>query len=95
MKAELLRADGTREDIELINDDALLKTLQEYVGGYIERVNLGDRDLVVNEEGLIHGLPVNETATLLVNPNLGPVRLMPIVGDVVLLEGTLNDLERE
>ena len=37
--------------------------LQEYVGGYFELIPLGNHYLVVNEEGRIYGLPVNESAT--------------------------------
>ena len=36
--------------------------MQEYVGGYVEMVNIGnDKVAVVNDEGLIHNLPKNKT----------------------------------
>ena len=35
------------------------------VGGYIEFVNTQYGDMIVNEEGLLHGLPVNDVASLL------------------------------
>lgn len=52
------------------------KQVQEYVGGYVERVGCqGDRILLVNEEGLIHALPVNTTASVLAG--------QPIYGNAV------------
>ena len=49
---------------------------QAYVGGYVERVRCqGDRWLLVNEEGLLCGLPVNTTASVLAG--------QPIVGNAV------------
>lgn len=55
-----------------------LKDLQDMVGGYVERLALPDRAvMIVNEDGFPLGLPVNETASRLA----GRV----IVGDVVLL----------
>jgi hypothetical protein len=52
------------------------KQVQEYVGGYVERVRCeGDRWLLVNEEGVINGSPVNTTASVLVGG--------PIYGNVV------------
>ena len=43
-----------------------LEELQEMVGGYIELVHVPNKPsmrLVVNEEGLIRGLPLNHMAT--------------------------------
>ena len=57
-----------------------LETLQGIVGGLIEVVHLpGGRMLVVNEEGLILGLPANPRAR-----GLSGIHL---VGPAVLLEG--------
>lgn len=44
-----------------------LEELQKFVGGYIQILYLADRQLcmVVNEEGKIHGLPINPVATRL------------------------------
>lgn len=57
-----------------------LEEMQKFVGGLIELVPLlsGDQ-LIVNEEGLIHQLPYNESASLLA----GQV----IVGDAMVLQG--------
>lgn len=41
-----------------------LKHLQEAVGGFVDVVVLAaDMDMWVNDEGLVIGLPINETAT--------------------------------
>tara|TARA_R110002167_G_scaffold23193_1_gene82571 strand:+ start:723 stop:965 length:243 start_codon:yes stop_codon:yes gene_type:complete len=42
-----------------------LEQKQEIVGGFIEFVNTQYGDMIVNEEGLLHGLPVNDVASLL------------------------------
>lgn len=43
-----------------------LKTFQDFVGGYIQVVDITSRHaLVVNEEGKLQGLPVNRKATAL------------------------------
>lgn len=42
-----------------ISDKTSLEQLQEIVGGYIEVVRFKEKDLIVNEEGLLHGLPLN------------------------------------
>lgn len=59
-----------------------LAELQEYVGGYIELVQVGDKYLVVNEEGRLMGLPINEYASKLVAQFGYPF----IVGDALLTE---------
>lgn len=41
-----------------------LEVLQEYVGGYIDVVTLGNKiDLIINDEGKINRLPVNRAWT--------------------------------
>lgn len=59
-----------------------LAELQEYVGGYIELIPIGENYLVVNEEGRLLDLPVNENATRIV-AQLG---YLPIVGDALFTE---------
>jgi hypothetical protein len=55
-----------------------LAPLQHQVKGYIEQVTLDDgTTMIVNEEGRLMGLPVNETASLLAK--------RVIVGPAVLL----------
>lgn len=51
-------------DVEPKNGkDFSLEELQQYVGGYIQIVDLGKECLVINEEGKLHNLPINITAT--------------------------------
>ena len=59
-----------------------LAELQEYVGGYIELITIGDRYLVVNEEGRLMDLPFNEKASLLAAQFGYPF----IVGDALFTE---------
>ena len=57
-----------------------LKQVQEAVGGYVELVTLDNEDqLLVNEEGLLLGLPSNPWASALSGRR--------IVGRAVLLQG--------
>lgn len=72
----LIRVDGTEES------RPYPKTLAEWqslVGGLIEVLTRRGLVLVVNEEGLIHGMPPNIRASFAVG--------IPIVGDAVLLGG--------
>jgi len=68
-----------------------LKKLQEYVGGYISQpIKLEDgRTMIVNEEGLLIGLPYNKDATELAQGKMGGVSISPddyIVGNAVVFE---------
>lgn len=60
--AYVLKEDGTTEKLA----DTNLKTLQYWVGGWIEHIRLDDgRDAFVNEDGLRLGLRFNAEASLL------------------------------
>lgn len=81
--AVLLKVDGTREVVKPTRGDRAftLEELQKFVGGYIEVLRLfGPENLrmVVNEEGTIHQLPVNEQASVVYGA--------PIVGDALIVE---------
>lgn len=59
-----------------------LKELQKHVGGYIElvktRIHINNNNMIiVNEEGLLMNLPLNELASVLTG--------RPLVGDVLWL----------
>lgn len=64
-----------------------LAELQKIVGGYIEIISMPDRHgqppggmvMVLNEEGKIHDLPINETATELASRDT-------IVGTVLICQ---------
>jgi hypothetical protein len=99
-----VKTDGSFEEVSIKGDreDSQLSILQNMVSGYVETMSIypvhvvtsegkdyGVFDtMIVNEEGLIHQLPVNEFATKMVNPPSVPIT--PIVGDVVLCN--LSDL---
>lgn len=71
-----IKTNGAIQEV-LINKEERLDKLQELVGGYIELVYLADNKvMVVNEEGLIHGLPYNHTASMIAKQD--------IVGNVVV-----------
>lgn len=80
--ASLLKTDGTETLVTPANGKKFtLEEMQKYVGGYIEIVRgPNSSKLIVNEEGLLQGLPLNRLASLAANRY--------IVGDVlVLLKG--------
>lgn len=58
--------------IEEKNERLTLQELQEAVGGYIQLVAsvIPSRSLIVNEEGILLGLPLNPTASRLVSPGI-------------------------
>lgn len=56
--------------------------LQEYVGGYFELIPIGDNYLVVNDEGFLMNLPLNENASK-ITAQLG---WLPVVGDALFTE---------
>lgn len=60
-----------------------LKELQKYVGGYIEMLLTKDnRTMIVNEEGRLNNLNVNNEATKLIDGNV-------IVGNVVVCDWSM------
>jgi hypothetical protein len=65
-KAMLIPVKGDPKPIEPANGETFtLEELQTYVGGYVEVMPLRSpaKILVVNEEGKLHGLPVNFKAS--------------------------------
>jgi len=82
-----LTAEGNASIIDLTADSNELLTLQTAVGGLIEAKTLENGyTLIMNEEGKLQGLPINERATeiWLANfPNFPDV----ILGDVVIAGG--------
>ena len=52
--------------IEDSKDEPDLKAAQDFVGGYVEGITFPNGDyLIINEEGKLMGLPINEQATKL------------------------------
>jgi len=78
----LIKTDGTLKYVEPRNGEHFeLDELRSFVEGYIELLNLGDRFMVVNEEGKLLGKPVNDFATLEAqNAGINDI----IVGDVLI-----------
>lgn len=78
----LLKPDGSQEALE---KKMSWEEVQKIVGGYIQVVAMKDnkRCLLVNEDGLIIGLPANDAATALVHP---AVLCRGIVGNAVVIQ---------
>jgi len=52
--------------IENVKDEPTLKSAQQFVGGWVEGITFPNGDyLIINEEGKLMGLPINEQATKL------------------------------
>jgi|TARA_E500000305_G_C3911550_1_gene183643 hypothetical protein len=78
--AILIKIDGTIvEDIAI---DSLAKQ-QELVDGYIEYVYKDGKVFIVNEEGLLRSMPINETAS----KEYGSI----LVGDVIVADDSEID----
>lgn len=86
--AIIVKANGHIENVEPKNKrDFSLEELQKIVGGYIEIVPLdNDQIIVLNEEGKLMGLKVNEIATTLYHEvnRFARSRMDFIVGDVLV-----------
>lgn len=85
MNAILIKAKDEISPV-LIGDDTL-HGMQELVGGYIEIVRPAHLRrpyvMIVNEDGINLGLPINNTGSLLYGG--------PIVGDVLILQEGFNE----
>lgn len=88
---KILKANGDMLDFDTVKEKPSLKEMQAAVNGYIERVRLHPTIppkgfdepcvMIVNEEGLIHKLPVNLQASMLA--------MCHIVGDVIIMPARL------
>ena len=79
-KILILKAGGTQEPIELERQPTL-KELQEWVGGYVEKVRVWPsfgKEMYANEDGRMKRLPMNAEASVMSG--------QPIVGNAVVLE---------
>lgn len=91
MECILLRIDGTNEDVTP-KKRFTLKELQSFVGGTIDIQRLPDgREIILNDDGKLIGLPINEEATKIWKEQY-PITKYPfnndelIVGDVVVIK---------
>ena len=77
-----ITSDGQSEILTFENNFVSLKELQNVVNGYIEFVYLpNNMIMVVNEEGKMNSLPVNEYVTQMFAPIIND----SIVGDVLII----------
>lgn len=69
--ATLIKIDGTQQEVKPQNNEFFsLSEMQQYVGGLIQIIRFSDEEaMVVNEEGKLMGLEVNEAATNLALDN--------------------------
>jgi len=84
--ATLIKADGTEKEVTPKSGNTFsLDELQTFVDGYIEMCTSTDnRWMVVNEEGKLKGLPVNEKATQLYGRDT-------LVGDILVCDKSQLD----
>lgn len=62
--SDILIKDGTKRPIAPMNGtDYSLKEMQNYVGGPIETLRVGEKIMVVNEEGKIRNMIPNRVAS--------------------------------
>lgn len=83
----------TRNEVRsVILTPPTLDSMQKFVGGYIEHVCPANLKLpycmIVNEEGLLQGLPVNLLGSFLYGSH---VHGNPIVGDIPILKDGTNE----
>lgn len=84
--ATLIKTDGTRENIQPKNGRCFeLEELQKYVGGFVEYVGISEEEtMVINEEGKLIGLEINDAANEIAEKNFAIFFWDYIVGDVVI-----------
>lgn len=77
--AKIIKCTGDIEEVKPANgtNSFSLEELQSFVGGVIELVHSTSIPLIVNEEGLLLELPINEKATEMSG--------IILIGDVVYL----------
>ena len=84
MTSTWIKANGETKDVSPMNGtDFSLEEAQGFVGGYIEVVRLSPTQImIVNEEGIIRGMRLNENASLIATMSHG--FSYPIYGDVLV-----------
>lgn len=90
-KSYIIRTDGTKVVVMPASGKQFeLEELQEIVGGYIEVVNLSDdRLLVVNENGKLYNMSLNESATALAHDCNAIFANDFIVGDAAVIDRSM------
>ena len=87
--AKIVYPDKDSEDYTPKNGRTFeLEEMQEIVGGYIEIIRLNDgRIIIVNEEGLLQGLPVNIEATNILRRDHSTAQY--IVGNAIVCDADM------
>lgn len=85
MTYTVLDVDGTESALVMGGSKPTLAEMQAVVGGYIERVTIRGGELWVNEEGRLHGLPVNDAASVLAGGLIVGRVLKTLYADAVVL----------
>ena len=89
----VLKTNNEVEIVDIVADSTgdEMRAMQGFVGGYIEHVRPRGLPhpycMIVNEEGLLDGLPRNRAASALYGG------ITPIVGDVLILKDAVNEFE--
>ena len=92
--ATIIKADGTTSRTEY-DKPIPLKDLQKAVGGYIQIVPMFEKYkskaciAFINEEGKLDDLPLNVHATLLWETQVGNLQGDYIVGDMIIVQGSI------
>lgn len=64
--ALLVKTDGSEQEVHPADGKTFtLEELQHFVGGYIQMIYVGSREMYLNEDGKMLRLPLNERATRL------------------------------
>jgi hypothetical protein len=82
--AKLYTTQGEIKEVKPVNGKTFtLKELQDYVGGYVElTLTHDDKEMYINEDGKINGLPYNQLAPREFCNNANDV----IVGDAIVCD---------
>jgi len=84
----MIKSDGSEGNWDLFR----LAELQKAVGGYVEVIKLpNNKVMLVNEEGKIRNLPINEKATMFVKAEMQGAFSDDIRGDVIVCN--VGDIE--
>lgn len=90
MKATLYTTDSKMKEVRPKNRKTFsVSEMQYYVHGYFEIIPLGDGCvMIINEEGKIKNLPLNETATAIIKTYY-PAMKGEILGDVIVCKKSM------
>lgn len=89
----IIKSDGSQIEVSPKDGQRFtLEELQGYVGGYIEIIDLPtNKALIINEEGKLLDLPLNQKATALAQFCKAIFPSDYIVGDAVVIQNYLFD----